>query len=332
MKDGPNDPCPCGSGKKYKRCCMDNSSKQHAEIFDDIAQVMAMNPSLSLDDLNVVLRQRVAEQNNRPNPYFCGLSPSQMTNWLYAPISELAEMTISTPNDLSSSPVMRYLALILDEAMLQDGAFKATAKGNLPTKLVKQASALLPEFAVAKFETPICINNYAGSNEDKFNALHYTRILAEIAGIIYLKSGRFHVKKVAQKQYQIHGLSAFFLPMLEAAVTGYNWGYLDAWDDHLDIRTFWVFMLWRLQTHASIDQLIEEFCVAFPDFLHQFPSENYFTPQDQLQALIETRFVERFIQFWGFVTVNPRKYIGQERLHRTVEIQSLLTETFRFSM
>jgi hypothetical protein len=242
MKDGPNDPCPCGSGKKYKRCCMDNSSKQHAEIFDDIAQVMAMNPSLSLDDLNVVLRQRVAEQNNRPNPYFCGLSPSQMTNWLYAPISELAEMTISTPNDLSSSPVMRYLALILDEAMLQDGAFKATAKGNLPTKLVKQASALLPEFAVAKFETPICINNYAGSNEDKFNALHYTRILAEIAGIIYLKSGRFHVKKVAQKQYQIHGLSAFFLPMLEAAVTGYNWGYLDAWDDHLDIRTFWVFM------------------------------------------------------------------------------------------
>ena len=102
---------------------MDNSSKQHAEIFDDIAQVMAMNPSLSLDDLNVVLRQRVAEQNNRPNPYFCGLSPSQMTNWLYAPISELAEMTISTPNDLSSSPVMRYLALILDEAMLLDGAF-----------------------------------------------------------------------------------------------------------------------------------------------------------------------------------------------------------------
>jgi hypothetical protein len=86
-----------------------------------------------------------------------------MANWLYAPISELAEMTISTPNDLSSSPVMRYLALILDEAMLQDGAFKATAKGNLPTKLVKQASALLPEFAVAKFETPICINNYAGS-------------------------------------------------------------------------------------------------------------------------------------------------------------------------
>jgi hypothetical protein len=88
-----------------KRCCIDNSSKQHAEIFDDIAQVMAMNPGLTPDDLNVVLRQRMAQQNNRRNPDFCGLSPSQMTNWLYAPFSERLEMTISTPNDLSSSPV-----------------------------------------------------------------------------------------------------------------------------------------------------------------------------------------------------------------------------------
>ena len=23
-KVGPNDPCPCGSGKKYKKCCMQN--------------------------------------------------------------------------------------------------------------------------------------------------------------------------------------------------------------------------------------------------------------------------------------------------------------------
>jgi hypothetical protein len=104
------------------------------------------------------------------------------------------------------------------------------------------------------------------------------------------------------------------------------------WGDHLDLRIFWVFMLWRLQHHASIDQLTEEFCVAFPDFLHQFPSENYFSPQDQLQNLIESRFVERFLQFWGFVTVDPRKYRDQERLSRTVDIQLLLNQSFRFSV
>jgi hypothetical protein len=330
MKIGRNDPCPCGSGKKYKRCCMDNISKQDAEIFDDITQVMAMNPHLSLDELNLVIQRKMADRNNQPNPNFCGLSPSQMTNWLYAPFSELAEITIRTPNDLSTSPVMRYLALMLDEAMRQEGSFKATAKGNLPAKLVKQATELLPEFAIAKFDMPISINEFGGSSEEKFNALHYTRLLAEIAGIIYRRSGRFHVKKAAQKQYQSHGLNAFFLPMLEAAVSGYNWAYLDYWGDHLELRMFWVFMLWRLQHHASIDQLIEEFCVAFPDFLNQFSSENYFSPQEQLQALIETRFVERFLQFWGFVTVDPRKYRDQERLPRTVDILPLLNQTFTF--
>ena len=27
-KVGPNDPCPCGSGLKYKKCCMNNDDKQ----------------------------------------------------------------------------------------------------------------------------------------------------------------------------------------------------------------------------------------------------------------------------------------------------------------
>ncbi len=28
MKVGRNDPCPCGSGKKYKQCCMNKSQPQ----------------------------------------------------------------------------------------------------------------------------------------------------------------------------------------------------------------------------------------------------------------------------------------------------------------
>jgi preprotein translocase subunit SecA len=27
-KVGPNDPCPCGSGKKYKKCCMQKDKEQ----------------------------------------------------------------------------------------------------------------------------------------------------------------------------------------------------------------------------------------------------------------------------------------------------------------
>lgn len=332
MKINRNEPCPCGSGKKYKRCCIDNVSKQQADVLDDITQTVAMNPNLTLDELNLVAQRKIEQRNHQPHADFCGLSPTQMANWLYAPFNELDLVTISTPDDLSSSPVMRYLALILDEAMQQDGSFKATTKGNLPAKLVKQASALLPEFAVAEYELEPSISDYMGSNEDKFNALHYTRILAEIAGIIYRRSGRFHIKKTAQTQYQRHGLNVFFKPMLEAAITQYNWGYLDSWQEDVDLRTFWVFMLWRLQSHGVIDQLMEEVYVAFPDLVRLFPSDAYTTSSQHLCARIEARFIERFLQFWGFITVNPKRYSGTKRLVRKVAIQPLLTQTFKFSI
>lgn len=332
MKINRNDPCPCGSGKKYKRCCIDHATNQQQGVFDDIAQVIAMNPDLSLDDLNVIAEQRVQQRNNQPIADFCGLSSSQMSNWMYAPFAELDLVTITTPADLSASPVMRYLEIILDEAMANEGSFKATSKGNLPAKLVKQTSELLPEFAIAEYQIYPSISEYMGSNEDKFNALHYTRILAEVAGIIYRKSGRYHVKKTAQKQYRNQGLRSFFLPMLEAAVAKYNWSYLDAFEDDIDLRLFWMFLLWRIQSHGSVDQLMDEVYVAFPPLLQQLPQDEYSTPHRQLDCRIETRFIKRFLEYWGFVTLNPKRYSGETRLPRQASIQPLLTQTFTFKV
>ena len=332
MKLGRNDPCSCGSGKKYKRCCMDSIAKQSAQVADDIAQVLAMSPNLSLDELNLVAQRKIDQRNHQPHAGFCGLTSAQMQNWLYAPLDELTDVTINTPSDLSGSPVMRYLALILDEAVQQGGSFKATVKGNLPAKLVKQASALLPEFAVAEFETVPSISEYMGSNEDKFNALHYTRVLAELTGIIYRKSGSYHVKKAAQKQYTEQGLQAFFVPMLNTAIKQYNWAYLDSWNDRVDLRTFWLFMLWRLQSHGSANRLTEEVGRAFPVLLDQLPVEEYFSSEQLLSSLIKTRFIERFLQLWGFVTAQPRLLYENESGLGEVKIQPLLQETFVFAV
>ncbi|WP_411569551.1 SEC-C metal-binding domain-containing protein [Pectobacterium cacticida] len=88
MKLGRNDPCHCGSGKKFKHCCMNNTAKPHAQVFDDIEAMLAMNPNLSFDELNVVLQHKVQDRNNQPQPDFCGMTPTQMSNWLYAPLPE----------------------------------------------------------------------------------------------------------------------------------------------------------------------------------------------------------------------------------------------------
>lgn len=332
MKLGRNEPCPCGSGKKYKHCCIDGVAKWHADVVDEFDQIVAMNPELSFEELNIVAQQKIDAHNNQPIADFCGLSSIQMENWLYAPFDELVGVTINTPSDLSSSPVMRYLALILDEAMRQEGSFKATAKGNLPAKLVKQATELLPEFAVAEFETMPSISEYMGSNEDKFNALHYTRILAELAGIMYRRSGRFYIKKAAQKQYKEQGLQAFFLPMLSAAVIQYNWAYFDSWSDQVDLRMVWLFMLWRLQQHCSVHKLSEEVGVAFPILLDQLPDNEYRSPEEQLEVLIEVRLIMRFLQYWGFTTANPQQFFAAEISQKTVVLQPLFKASFNFSV
>ena len=332
MKIGRNDPCPCGSGKKYKHCCIDNAPKHQAQLIEGLEQALAMNPNLNLDELNALVQHKIIQQNNQPRAEFCGLSSNQLANWMNAPFNELELLTIRTPDDLSGSPVMRYLELILDEAMEQDGSFKATAKGNLPAKLVKKASELLPEFAIAEFETAPSISDYVGSNEDKFDALHYTRILADLAGIIYLRKGRYHIKKTVQKQYQTQGINAFFLPMLEVAATKFNWNYMDGFDDNVDLRPIWLFMLWRLQSHGAINQMIKEVCIAFPALVRQFPPNEFGTPEAYLGICIKARFIKRFLEFWGFITRNPGRFSGKERLPGKGGIQPLLMQTFHFEV
>lgn len=174
--------------------------------------------------------------------------------------------------------------------------------------------------------------NLRAVTEGEFNALHYTRVLAEVSGIIYLRKGRYHVKKSAQKQYQALGIQALFKPMLEAAISKYNWGYLDGFEFDIDLQPFWLFMLWRIQNHNSVEQLVEEVMAAFPDLLKPFPTDDDFSLERNLSMLIESRFIERFLQFWGFVTIDPRRYINVDPVARVVQVQPLLKQIFQFTI
>lgn len=99
-----------------------------------------------------------------------------------------------------------------------------------------------------------------------------------------------------------------------------------------DLSTFWLFMLWRLQSHGSIDQLTKDVVIAFPDLLPLLPDRDYHTPEKMLSILIKSRFIERFLEFWGFVTVEPRYFFSEKAAPRNVEIQPLLREAFRFNL
>lgn len=292
MKIGRNAPCPCGSGKKYKRCCLDKVQKK----------TVHMNPNFTMDDLNAEIQRRMVEQTNSKPKATASASAAPkttMADWTGAEFNNKEGVTISTPADVAASPVMRYLEVILEEAMSQGGSFKVTAKGNLPLKVVKAAQALLPEFAVANANA----DGFTGSNEERFGALRYARAVAELAGIVEISGGRIRVAEEAQQQYQAQGVKAFFMLMLEAAVTTYEWSEFDT---DAEMRKYWLFMLWRLQDHKSVAKLADDVKVEKID------SESVYC------------FVERFSQFWGFVTLSADS--------QSVELQPLLGNTFKFSI
>lgn len=330
MKIGRNQPCPCGSGKKYKHCCYDAAQQQAAEMNSELAHILATNPSLTMDELNVVAQHKMIERNNQPVDDFCGLTPALMSNWLYAPLSEKTLIDIATPDDLSGCPVMRYLSIMVDEAIVQGGSIKLTPKGNLPTTIVKKASELLPEFAVSEYHSMVSISEFAGSNEDKFNALHYTKVLTDLAGVFYKRSGRLHFKKDALKEVESLGIQALFLPMLEAAIKEYNWGYLDSFADDVDLSLIVFFMLWRLNEHASLEKLTQEVEVAFPDILKQVEDSDFLPSENGLAFILESRFINRFLEFWGFAMLNPRVYEDGKTRPRQLELLSLFAQAFRF--
>lgn len=119
--------------------------------------------------------------------------------------------------------------------------------------------------------------------------------------------------------------------MLEAALSKYNWGYFDSWQDDVDLRTFWLFMLWRLTVHGSLDTLVDEVSCAFPELLSLVREDEYRTREEQLGNLIESRFITRLLQFWGFVIINPKRYDNGKAISRKVEIQPLCSQIFTFS-
>ena len=54
-KIGRNDPCPCGSGKKYKHCCLDRADQHDEEsptrqVIEEIREVMDDREFFSLEE------------------------------------------------------------------------------------------------------------------------------------------------------------------------------------------------------------------------------------------------------------------------------------------
>jgi len=220
MKTGRNDPCPCGSGLKYKKCCADKQDvSEHqrvmGSIMGELKELLKDQSFGSLDEANAFLRQHMPQRNQVAVDDFHGLSSEQMHRFLYFPFE--TPNLVSFPSSLDSDPRIPILSLfkLLADA-IGEGGLKATATGNLPRSFCREsARTFLGEEEYQRW------SRYGElRSEPDFREMHTTRLVAGLAGLIRKYKGKFILSKDCRKllaeQGQPASTRACFGPLSES--------------------------------------------------------------------------------------------------------------------
>ena len=303
MKTGRNDPCPCGSGKKYKHCCLGQRDEltqpgSAQAIADEIAEAAAEHPVSSLEELNALTAQLVEQKNRRDLAEFCGLSPELMSHLLYAPFTSGDTVRFAADiEQTADTPIMRlFVALV--EAIGETG-LKATAKGNLPLKFCKQmAQQLRQEDGGNRL---LLIGGIR--SETDLGELYCTRMVAQLAGLIRKYRGKFVLTRKCRDLLARPGSGCLYMELFEAYTTKFNWGYRDLYPEAEIVQHSFLYTLYLLalfgETQRSQQFYEDKFLAAFPMVTEMFPQTPYSTAEDDVRRCYFLRALERFATFFG---------------------------------
>ncbi len=306
-KIGRNDPCPCGSGQKYKKCCLGKedspASLEGVGSFSDEVQEMVRGRSFgSLKEANAFIGWQIAQKNRQGREEFEGLSSEQISKILHAPFD--TPQLVTFPEVLGmepDAPVMHLLDLLLN-AIGPEG-IKSTATGNLPRNLCREvALAFHGEDGYRE------VTKFAGINtEPDFSSLHVTRLVAELAGLVRKYRGKFILGKTCRILRAAEGNRALYPVLFEAFARQYEWGYLDRHPGFPFIQSSFLFSLFLLSRHGHQQHpdsfYSERFLKAFPILLEEAPASEFWTPEQHVGNCYSLRVLQRFAEFFGLVEI-----------------------------
>jgi hypothetical protein len=334
MKIGRNEPCPCGSGKKYKECCLAADTEQQGptglpDIMAEIKKEIMGREFDSLSEIQAAVDQICQTQNRMQPEAFCGLSPEQMHRFLHFPFDSSDIVRFSdTFQKPPEAPVMTLFSFLADGC--GDSGLKATAKGYLPQRFCQ-------DVAIAFWGKEGYEQKTLGSGVRKeldFNDLHVVRLVAEMAGFVRKYRGRFVLTKKCRQLLAAPGNGKLYLELFKAYTRKFNWGYRDAYEEIGIIQQsflFSLFLLHRFGAEFRGQAFYEDrFLQAFPHVLQEVPEPPYRTKEEYVSACYSLRTMERFALFFGLI---ERNILSDEILKRRYEIKKrpLLDELVSFN-
>jgi hypothetical protein len=335
MKTGRNDPCPCGSGKKYKHCCLGNGDGQGRSGFaqaiaDEIAEAAAKQPFESLEELNAYTAELMNERNHWARADFSGLSSDQMSRLLYAPFA--SPDTVRFATDIEPGPDIEIMGIFfaLVQAIGESG-LKATAKGNLPLKFCKSMAQQLSE--AADDQRGLRIGGI--SSETDLEQLHCTRLVAELAGLIRKYRGHFVMTRKCKDMLAGQDHGGIYLELLKSYATQFNWAYRDLYPEAEIVQHSFLYTLFLLASFGDSQrpqQFYEDkFLNAFPMAIDMFEETSYSTAEDSARRCYFLRALDRFAAFFGLaelVSESRELYDYRYSVRKTVLLERFVTFSF----
>ena len=218
MKTSRNDPCPCGSGKKFKKCCLNKG---------DLGQVLTKSDAPASGQYQGLTFEQTRFMVN--HPFEC---------------EQLVKFN-KPPEGVKKSPIMRLLGLLLSAC--GEGGLKVHKKGQLNKKTVKDIALVylgLEQYAALNKFGPI-------KGEGGFNSLQITRVLAEKSGMLYNQDNRLVVSELGQKMRAEGQQPDTFMMLFELAVEYIDWWDLGPWPEFPMIQKGFLFSLFLLARHGD---------------------------------------------------------------------------------
>ena len=311
-----NEPCPCGSGKKFKKCCMNQATLVNEEFAEHIAD----QSFDSLEDVQAQANNFMQQRNAQPVDEFMGLSPDQMHGLLYAGFEspELLRFSASMSSGLAA-PVL-LLANEIIQAIDEKG-LKLTARGNLPRALCQHAAEVFK--AQYSYDDRLAMTSV--NKEGDFVELHITHILLQEAGLIRQVKGRLLLspkcKKMISSEKQIEGLYGL---LFQTYCQKFNWSYRDGYPELVFVQQSALFTLYLLSKLGdewqSVDIYTQGYLQAFPMLLDEM-DDSYATPSEQFGHCYRFRVLQGFLQYMGLAEIEPEQ--PTEGLGREYKIRAL---------
>ena len=308
MTVGRNDPCPCGSGKKYKKCCLGKEaparSDSPAGVAGELRQALEGREFGSLAEAQAFAEHFMRRRNIAPMEDFAGLAPEQMFRFLNFPWDspELVSFPEVVPG-AAEAPIMRLFGLLA--AAIGEAGLKPTATGNLPRNFCREAALTFWGEETFREKT-----RFVGINkEDDFHELHVTRLTAELAGLVRKYRGRFILSRECRRLLADHGPEAVYPRLLQAYARDFNWPYRDRYPELEIIQRSFLFPLYLLQRHGAEERpqtfYEDAFLRAFPQALDEVPSDYFFPPDSTVRGCFTLRALVNFAGFFGLAAVVP---------------------------